>query len=129
MDIHHYNYADYPQQVSLIPQKSPQLPIVTETGRYTLTCNASRNPAFSNMTTLDVIWLDPTNNPISPSNGYFVISGDGATTCSNLSSTLTFNYVRTSQAGPYTCVVNMTVPGLVRNYSVGSTLNITVRSE
>lgn len=109
----------------------PRLSLPVPPGtRHALTCNVTRNPAFPNTTELDVTWLDPNNTAINDSvNVYFSIIGGPVVGSNKLSSVLEFNHMLTSQAGPYICVVTMTVPGLVTDYSTSRTLNVTVRCE
>lgn len=107
---------------------SEDLPVQTGT-LHNLMCSATRNLTFPNSTLLGVTWLDPRNNPIGKQDSNFSIIGDRATNRSSLTSRLTFNYVRASQAGPYTCVVNMFVPKMLTNYTVNSTLIVTVQSK
>ena len=100
------------------------LPVLPGT-RHTLTCNITRDPVLSIATQLEVTWLNPDNQAI-PSRDYNYSITEHMDS-NTLSSMLEFNYMRTSQAGPYTCMVNMTGPQLVTDYSISTTLNITVK--
>ena len=100
------------------------LPVLPGT-RHTLTCNITRDPVLSIATQLEVTWLNPDNQAI-PSHDYNYSITEHMDS-NTLSSMLEFNYMRTSQAGPYTCMVNMTGPQLVTDYSISTTLNITVK--
>ena len=95
---------------------------------FRLDCNISRAKTLLPSTLLEVIWLDNINNSLI-SNSNTSITGDTSSTASNLYSQLTFSRVRTSQGGRYSCVVNMTVPGVVTDYSVIKTWTVMVMSK
>lgn len=97
-------------------------------GRHSLICNVNRSLTFPT-TQMEVNWLDSHNNSIDPNNFLFAIIGEAATDLNYLSSTLIFQHVRTSLAGPYTCVVHIVGPGAATNYTVSRTLNFQVKSE
>ncbi len=117
---------DISHQVSLVSLMN--IPAVTG-NRHVLRCSANRSLALPSSTQLEVNWLDPQNNSIEIRNILFAINGVTMTNNTILSSELIFNHVRTSLAGPYTCVVHMKVPGMSNNYTVSRTLNFTVKSK
>ena len=96
---------------------------------YFLLCNVARIETLDSDTILEVIWLDASNNTISSADPDFIIRGSGPSTTANLTSTLTINTVRTSHAGIYTCLANMTIPGIVQDHQVSASTTVTVISE
>lgn len=101
---------------------------MTTGDQFNVTCRTTRNSIFSNSALLEVTWLDPSNRLISGQSD-LMVTGNGSTTNNELVSELLFSLVRASQAGSYSCVVNMTVPGVVTNYTVLTTLELNVRSK
>ena len=95
--------------------------------QFTLECLAHR-ATLSLSTLLEVKWLDQYNNTIT-SGPVYNISGMSNTTAANLTSTLTFPRLTTSQGGLYSCAVNMTITGIVTDYQVINTLPVIVSSE
>ena len=95
--------------------------------QFTLEC-LTRTATLSLSTLLEVKWLDQYNKTITSGPGYN-ISGMSNTTAANLTSTLTFPHLTTSQGGLYSCAVNMTIPGIVTDYQVINTLPVIVSSE
>ena len=94
---------------------------------YTLECKIARaDTIFS--ATLNVHWLDSSNSTISSGSGY-TISGDSSTTTTSFNTSLTIHTVRTSQAGLYHCVSNMTIPGVVDGHQVINSTSVRVTSE
>ena len=95
--------------------------------QFTLEC-LTRRATSSLSTLLEVKWLDQYNNTITSGPAYN-ISGMSNTTAANLTSTLTFPRLTTSQGGLYSCAVNMTIPSIVTDYQVINTLPVIVSSE
>ena len=93
-----------------------------------LTCAATKN-FFPFITTLDMEWFDPIGTRITGGGG-ILITGGTSTTNFTLNSTLIFFSISTSQAGLYTCRVNLTIPesGLIL-HSVNRVSHVRVRSE
>ena len=119
-------YIAFPPQVVHIFHSTNQSTIAgTE---YSLHCNVIREGTLSSSTYLEIIWLD-INNEVSTSNSDTVINGFTNSTDTNITSTLTFPYIRTSQAGRYTCAVNMTIPGVVEDRQVRRTTDVYVQSK
>ena len=84
---------------------------------YTLTCVASADVIPQ------VEWRDPSGNLVEEKEGLTlsgpIVSGNHTTL------NLTFNYLRTSQAGRYSCVSNTVTPASVKSDS----WNVTVQCE
>ena len=78
---------------------------------------------------LEIIWLDNSNDEIVSPISDISNTGVTSSTDTNITSTLTFPYTRTSQAGRYTCAVNMTIPNVVDDHLVMKTANVYVRSK
>lgn len=89
-----------------------------------LLCNATQNsfPEF------EISWLDPSGQVIDSSNLYFAMR-NVEVNGTFISNELTFNHLLTSQAGQYTCIVNMTIPGLITDFSGSKTINVIVQCE
>lgn len=96
--------------------------------RYRLQCNVRRTLIAPNNTLLEVMWLDHDGYVINSGINYSV-SGMSNTTTPNLSSTLAFSRLTTSQAGLYSCVANVTIPGIVMDQQLISTFTVRVASE
>lgn len=77
---------------------------------YSVECNATRDLDLESDTTLEIEWLD-SNGLLIRGGDEITISGDTSTNGLTLTSTLTFNSITTTQAGPYYCSVNLTIPG------------------
>ena len=92
-----------------------------------LLCNASRQSTLPNSTTLEIFWLSSSNEILSTTSDIIIV-GD-TTTDLVIKSSLNFTQVKTSQAGTYTCVVNMTIPEVVVNHQVTETINLYVQSK
>ena len=90
-----------------------------------LPCSVTRKNTLPSETYIETVWLDYNNNIIS-NNSILGITGLINTTATTITSTLAVASVRTSQAGVYTCVVNMTIPGIVEDHQVqkSSTINV-----
>ena len=90
-----------------------------------LPCRVIRKNTLPSETYIETVWLDYNNNIIS-NNSILGITGLINTTATTITSTLAVANVRTSQAGVYTCVVNMTIPGIVEDHQVqkSSTINV-----
>ena len=95
---------------------------------YSLHCNVNREGTLSSTTYLEIIWLDH-NNEVIPPNSDTVINGVTNSTDTNITSTLTFPYIRTSQAGRYTCAINMTIPDVVEDHQVRRPTDVYVQSK
>ena len=92
-------------------------------------CYATRRTTLLSTTRLEVTWLDNDNNvTITSSNGFSIVCQNRSMN-HNITSRLTVYNIRTSQAGVYTCVVNMTIPGVVEDHQVRESANIYVTSE
>ena len=92
---------------------------------YTLVCMASRTSTLS-LATMEIEWIDLQGNVVI-SNENIVISGPNSTTEEMLTSRLTFNSLRTSSGGTYTCQVNMTIPTIVRDHPVTRSQDVRVK--
>lgn len=103
--------------------------VVVDAGdTLSLTCVAGKDLSQVSAT-LEVEWFDGNGSPLT-GGGVVMVTGDTSTTAFTLSSTLTFPSVSTSQAGPYTCRVNLTIPEAgVTDHSVSRVSHVRVRSE
>ena len=95
---------------------------------HNLNCTVIREDIFSSSTFLEIIWLD-NNNDVITNKSTTTINGVTNSTDTSITSILTFPRLRTSQAGRYTCAVNMTIPGVVEDHQDTETTYIHVRSE
>ncbi len=91
-------------------------------------CNANKQLTLSSDTLLKIFWLYHQNTLISHTSD-ITISGASNTTGSTILTFLSLSRVRTSQAGTYTCVVNMTIPGVVVDHQVARSVTLTVLCE
>jgi len=96
---------------------------------YSLDCNINRAAIVSSSTVLEVIWVHPNGTVIHPDNPALNISSPITTTMETLTSRLTFLRLRTSQVGMYTCVVKMTIPGVVEDHQVPGNFIVKVASK
>ena len=94
----------------------------------TLQCYVTRKSTLSSHTLLETVWLD--NNNFLSNNSNVVMSAPiTSTTSFHSTTTLTVSNMRTSQAGVYTCVVNMTIPGVVEDHQVKETSTVNIISK
>ena len=93
-----------------------------------MSCYATRQTTLLSMILLEVNWLDKGNNIITPSDGFRVVYQNGSMN-HNITSRLTVYNIRTSQAGVYSCVVNITIPGVLEDHQVRESVNIYVTSK
>ena len=70
-----------------------------------------------------------TNNATVTSGSDVNITGPGSTMEVNLTSTLTFTRLRTSQGGVYRCAVSMTIPTIVQDHVVSDSAQVSVTSK
>ncbi len=78
---------------------------------HTLMCQGVRGKDQTAGTTLEVEWFDPNNQAITTETSGVIITGvTSVTNNATLVSYLTFPALTTSQAGPYTCRLNHTIP-------------------
>ncbi len=112
-----------------IIQVQPQVIEVLAGETSFLYCNASRQSTLSPSTTLEIFWLSSRNEIISTTSDVILAGDTTSTTNLVITSSLTFTRVRTSQAGTYTCVVNMTIPGVVVDHQVSRSVTLTVQCE
>ena len=114
-----------------IPVQSVQLSaeeVVDAGDTLTLICEAAKDSSLRTAF-LEVEWFNPYGSLISGGSGISV-TGDTSTVNFTLSSTLTFPSISTSQAGPYSCRVNLTIfEAGVTDHSVSRISHIRVRSE
>ena len=103
--------------------------VPTAGSSHSIQCIAWREDTLSPSTLLALIWLDNSNNEIISPNSDTNITGVTSSIEVNITSTLTFPYTRTSQAGKYTCAVNMTIPNVVEDHLVMRSANVYVRSK
>ena len=100
---------------------------MTAGGEASLLCIAVRQDTLSSSTLLEIFWLDERNEVISSTSG--LLSGATSSNATNITSRLTVRNITTSQAGVYSCVVNMTIPGVVEDHQVIETSDIFVYSK
>ena len=93
-----------------------------------MSCYGTRQTTLLSSTLMEVTWLDNNNNKITLSDN-FNVTGQDRSMKHNITSRLTVSNMRTSQAGVYTCVVNMTIPGVVENNLVRKSVTIYVTSK
>ena len=94
-----------------------------------LTCVTEKD---SSLTTaiLELDWLGPNGFLMARGRPGIVVTANFSSTDYTLSSTLTFPSISTSQAGPYTCRVNLTISEAgVTDYSVSRVSHVRVKSE
>ena len=87
-----------------------------------------RQDTLSSYTLPEIFWLDQGNNFIRTSSD-LTITGLTSSVATNITSTLTISNIRNYQAGVYSCVVNMTIPGVVEDHQVIESTNIIVYSK
>ncbi len=112
-----------------IIQVQPQVIEVLAGETSILFCNASRQSTLSPSTTIEILWLRGSNEIISTTSDIIIAGYQTSTTDLVRTSSLTFTRVRTSQARTYTCVVNMTIPGVVVDHQVSRSVTLNVHSE
>ena len=92
---------------------------------YTLTCTVTELiDGLTNMPTLE--WLDSVNNPVS---GGGITVGDMNSNDTSATLTLTFNPLRTSHGGEYTCRATLVSPPVVGGIVDSAMATVTVQSE
>ncbi len=94
-----------------------------------LFCNASRQSTLSPSTTIEIFWFRDSNEIISTTSDIIIAGYQTSTINLVITRSLTFTRVRTSQAGTYTCVVNMTIPGVVVDHQVSRSVTLNVQCE
>ena len=102
--------------------------MVSAGDQYTLQCNIRRKTRAPSNTILRMVWLDRDGDVITSGSAY-AVSGMSNTTSADLTSTLTFHRLTTSQGGLYSCTVNATIPGTVKDEQIISTFPVRVASE
>ena len=110
-------------------QVQPQVTEVLAGDTSIISCNASRQSTLSPSTTMEIFWLSSRNEIISTTSDMILAGDITSTTNLVITSSLTFTRVRTSQAGTYTCVVNMTIPGVVVDHQVSRSVTLNVQCE
>ena len=93
-----------------------------------LFCNVIRANTSSSSTFLEIFWLDSNNDVISNASDLAVF-GPTKSHDTNTTSRLTVSNIRTSQAGVYSCVVNMTIPGVVEDHQVRESSTVYVKGK
>ncbi len=112
-----------------IIQVQPQVIEILAGETSILFCNASRQITLSPSTTMEIFWLRGSNEIISTTSDIIIAGYQTSTTNLVITSSLTFTRVRTSQAGTYTCVVNMTIPRVVVDHQVARSVTLNVQRE
>ncbi len=112
-----------------IIQVQPQVTEVLAGETSFLFCNSSRQSTLSPSTTMEIFWLSSRNEILSTTSDVILAGDITSTTDLVITSSLTFTRVRTSQAGTYTCVVNMTIPGVVVDHQVARSVTLNVQCE
>ena len=97
-------------------------------GGARLFCTAVRQATLLESTLLEIFWME-NNNDVVRNTSDLAILGPTSTTATSITSTLAVSVVRASQAGVYTCVVNMTIPGVVEDHQVRKTSMVYVISK
>ena len=94
-------------------------------------CQGTRGEDQADGTTLEVEWFNPDGVPITGWTSGVMITGITAiTTDATLISYLNFPTLYTSQAGPYTCRVNHTIPDTtITDQNITTTSVVTVKSK
>ncbi len=110
-------------------QVQPQVTEVLAGDTSIISCNASRQSTLPPSTTMNLFWLSSRNEIISTTSDMILAGDITSTTNLVITSSLTFTRVRTSQAGIYTCVVNMTIPGVVVDHQVSRSVTLNVQCE
>ena len=95
----------------------------------TLQCYVTRKSTLSSHTLLETVWLDNNNNFLDNTSIIVMSAPITSTTATQSTTTLAVSNMRTSQAGVYTCVVNMTIPGVVEDHQVRETSTVKVISK
>ena len=98
---------------------------------HTLMCQGTRGDDQADGTTLEVEWFNPDGVLITGETSDVMITGvTDITTNATLISSLVFPSLQTSQAGPYTCRVNHTIPdSTITDQSILSSSVVTVQSK
>ncbi len=98
---------------------------------HTLVCQGVRGDDQADGTTLEVEWFNPDGVLITGETSDVMITGvTDITTDPTLISSLIFPSLQTSQAGPYTCRVNHTIPdSTITDQSILSSSVVTVQSK
>ena len=117
-------FVAFPPQIVQLPHEVN----VTADQMASLPCSVTRKNTLPSETYIETVWLDYNNNIIS-NNSILGITGPINTTATNITSRLAVSNIRTSQAGIYTCVANMTIPGVVEDHQVGKTSVINIISK
>ena len=114
-------FTDFPvQQVQLEREGSS-----VADHNFLLRCIGTRDPLL--VATLELEWLSSGGTPILEGSG-ISISGPSSTNDASITSTLEFDNLRTSQGGPYTCRVNITISEQnVTDYPVTKTAEVVVQ--
>ena len=119
-------FVAFPPQIVQVPNEV----YMTADEMVTLQCNVTRKTTLSSHTLLETVWLDNNNNFLKNTSNV-VMSGPSYTTATNSTTTLMVSKIRTTQAGVYTCVVNMNIPGVVEDHQVreNSTVNVISKND
>ena len=92
---------------------------------FMLICRATRDPLLAS--SLEMEWLGPGGTLIEEGSG-ITIMGLTSTSEETLTNMLVFSNLLTSQGGPYTCRVNLTIPEEnVRDHSVSKSSDVIVQ--
>ena len=96
---------------------------------YTLVCTATKDVSLTTAI-LEVEWFGPNGNLITGTEEGITVTGQASTTDTELTSSLTFTSLKTSQGGEYTCSVNLTIPEAnVTDHNVRRTSAVRVQSK
>ncbi len=120
------HFSAFPPQII---QAQPQVIEVLAGETSIFFCNASRQSTLSPSTTMEIFWLRDRDEIISTTSDIIIAGYQTSTTDLVITSSLTFTRVRPSQAGTYTCVVNMTIPGVVVDHQVARSVTLNVQRE
>ena len=118
-------FVAFPPQIVQVPNEV----YVTADEMVTLQCYVTRKSTLSSHTLLETVWLDNYNNFLDNTSNVVMSAPITSTTATQSTTTLTVSNMRTSQAGVYTCVVNMTIPGVVEDHQVRKTSTVKVISK
>ena len=120
-------FIAFPPQIIEVPNEV----YVTANEMFTLQCNVTRKTTLSSHTLLETVWLDNNNNFLNNTSNVVMSVPITRTTATHSTTTLMVSNIRTSQAGVYTCVVNMTIPGVVEDHQVreNSTVNVISKND
>ena len=114
-----------PQQVDFSLNEAT---MISAGDNISVSCYAKRQTTLFPTTLLEITWLDNNNNPMTSADG-FTFTGQQSSMNHNITSRLIVSSIKTSQAGVYTCVVNMTISGVVEDHQVREPVNIYVISK